>query len=323
MGYVSSFEARHWFSLCSDTGRINVSGNTEVFICCVNIQVVILHCGTNNHGNDPQQISEGIVKIVDELRRIFPSAFILVWVGISVWIYRIGWVPYYDYGNLMLWIHLLQGLLPRGEKPNPVCGRNKKVNEILKENLDGRSQVELICSGDILRLPDGLISRKDMYDYLHLTEQGYVKTFTPVLKRLQQILNALNWDSIGGCGFDGKIQNIIIWAYECPVDNIVDIDNDVNSFCFNLQNRAFIVGISRFIWWCIQNATMCVSMLKENKFCSYLVASVLEWHTELVLFSSSIMSSLTSIENVNFSFFENITLFETGFIAQLWYSVLL
>ncbi len=69
-----------------------------------------------------------------------------------------------------------------------MCNRNKDVNEILQENLKDRYSVEIICTGDILRQSDGRISNKDLYDYLHLTEQGYMKTFTPILERLNDIL---------------------------------------------------------------------------------------------------------------------------------------
>lgn len=81
-------------------------------------------------------------------------------------------------------------MLPRGELPNPVSNRNEVVNEILKKHLEDRPQVEVICSGDFLRQSNGIISRKDMYDYLHLTEQGYMKAFTPVFKKVKQILNS-------------------------------------------------------------------------------------------------------------------------------------
>lgn len=84
----------------------------------------------------------------------------------------------------------VQGLLPRGEYPNHLSDRNSKVNEIVKRNFDGSQSVEVICSGDILRQSNGRISRKDMYDFLHLTEQGYIKTFSPVLEKLQEIFKA-------------------------------------------------------------------------------------------------------------------------------------
>lgn len=68
--------------------------------------------------------------------------------------------------------------------------RNAEVNDELKKNLKDRPLLELICSGDTLRQPDGLLNVKDMYDFLHLTEQGYQKSFGPVLKRLKEILNS-------------------------------------------------------------------------------------------------------------------------------------
>lgn len=84
----------------------------------------------------------------------------------------------------------MQGLLPRGESPNKVWQRNDQVNEILQRNLEGRPLVEIICTGDRIIQADNQISDKDLYDFLHLTSQGYEKAFSPVLERLQTILNA-------------------------------------------------------------------------------------------------------------------------------------
>lgn len=85
-----------------------------------------------------------------------------------------------------------QGLLPRGEYPNKVSDRNTEVNDLLKKTTEGKPQLEFICSGDVLRQPDGLVNVKDMYDFLHLTEQGYLKSFEPVLKKLKELLNSCN-----------------------------------------------------------------------------------------------------------------------------------
>lgn len=84
----------------------------------------------------------------------------------------------------------MQGLLPRGEFPNKVWQRNDEVNEILQKNLEGRPLVEIICTGDRIIQPDNQISDKDLYDFLHLTSQGYVKAFSPVLEKLETILNS-------------------------------------------------------------------------------------------------------------------------------------
>lgn len=85
---------------------------------------------------------------------------------------------------------LLQGLLPRGERLNFLWEKNKEVNKILEERLKEKPLIEIINSGSSLEQPDGTISAKDMYDYLHLTQQGYIKSFTPVIERIKAILNA-------------------------------------------------------------------------------------------------------------------------------------
>lgn len=64
------------------------------------------------------------------------------------------------------------------------------MNEILQRNLEGRPLVEIICTNDRIIQADNQISDKDMYDFLHFTSQGYVKAFSPVLERLETILNA-------------------------------------------------------------------------------------------------------------------------------------
>lgn len=124
-------------------------------------KAIVLHIGTNCIGNTPEEISDGIIQVVDELHKIFPSAYLIIW-----------------------------GLLPRGEFPNLLRDRNIKVNEIILQHFNTHPMVEVICTGDTLLQSDDRINRKDMYDYLHLTEQGYVKTFTPVLKRLKEILKS-------------------------------------------------------------------------------------------------------------------------------------
>lgn len=90
--------------------------------------------------------------------------------------------------NRLIKISLLQGLLPRGEFPNMLRDRNTKVNEIISSRFNDHSAVEVICSGDSLLQSAEQVNRKDMYDYLHLTEQGYKKTFAPVLEKLKEIL---------------------------------------------------------------------------------------------------------------------------------------
>lgn len=46
----------------------------------------------------------------------------------------------------------------------------------------------MVNSDQDLLLPDGTIDHRDMYDYLHLTWQGYQKAFRPVYELLTSLL---------------------------------------------------------------------------------------------------------------------------------------
>jgi len=67
---------------------------------------------------------------------------------------------------------LLMGPLPRGETPSdPRRVYNKEVNKLLsREKFDERI---VYLDNGYLFLKDGIISRKMMYDFLHLTIEGY------------------------------------------------------------------------------------------------------------------------------------------------------
>jgi len=123
-------------------------------------KAVVLLVGTNNHGCTAEDVSEGILAIVDVIREKQPETEIVV-----------------------------LALLPRGEKPNLLRDRNSKVNEILLERVKSKDKTQLLNIDPGLVLPDGSISHHDLWDYLHLTKSGYEKCFEPVHELLSQILS--------------------------------------------------------------------------------------------------------------------------------------
>lgn len=84
--------------------------------------------------------------------------------------------------------NLIQSLLPRGHLVNPLRQRNAHVNELLAQKLTLMTRVQLVNTAPDFVLPDGTISHLDMYDYLHLTPNGYRKVFEPLHDLLLQLL---------------------------------------------------------------------------------------------------------------------------------------
>ena len=84
---------------------------------------------------------------------------------------------------------LLIGPLPRGETPSdPRRVYNKEVNKLLsRERFDERI---LYLDNGYLFLEDGIISRKMMYDFLHLTIEGYRHLSESVFGNLLVLLSS-------------------------------------------------------------------------------------------------------------------------------------
>lgn len=124
-------------------------------------KVVVLLVGTNNFGHTPKQICDGVMAIVDAIRQLQPQTFTIV-----------------------------MGLLPRGERPNPLRQRNETTNVLLSERLSGVARCQLLADYRyLMAAPDNRISAGDMADYLHLTPQGYAKVFEPVSELIVQLLS--------------------------------------------------------------------------------------------------------------------------------------
>ncbi|MEQ2218982.1 Platelet-activating factor acetylhydrolase IB subunit alpha2, partial [Xenoophorus captivus] len=80
------------------------------------------------------------------------------------------------------------GLLPRGERPNPLREKNAAVNRLLCSWLPRLGQALFLDVSSEFVHSDGAISSQDMFDYLHLTLTGYRTLAKPLSDLLLQIL---------------------------------------------------------------------------------------------------------------------------------------
>uniref|UniRef100_A0A1B6E6I7 SGNH hydrolase-type esterase domain-containing protein n=1 Tax=Clastoptera arizonana TaxID=38151 RepID=A0A1B6E6I7_9HEMI len=122
-------------------------------------KVVIVHVGTNNITNTSEEISEGIIKVMNTIRERFPDTYIV-----------------------------LTELLPRGQYPNPLREKNAAVNKLLRSRASGLPKVEIVSTDKGLIQQDGTISHHDMPDYLHLSDAGYRKSFEALHELILQLL---------------------------------------------------------------------------------------------------------------------------------------
>ncbi|KAI2562959.1 PAFAH1B2 isoform 6, partial [Pan troglodytes] len=121
--------------------------------------VIVVWVGTNNHENTAEEVAGGIEAIVQLINTRQPQAKIIV-----------------------------LGLLPRGEKPNPLRQKNAKVNQLLKVSLPKLANVQLLDTDGGFVHSDGAISCHDMFDFLHLTGGGYAKICKPLHELIMQLL---------------------------------------------------------------------------------------------------------------------------------------
>lgn len=122
-------------------------------------KIIVLWAGMFNHGHTAEQISGGIQAIVRCMQQRQPQAKVVV-----------------------------LGLLPRGKNPNPLRDRNKQVNELLAEAMPSMPNAMLLDVDPGFVHSDGTISHNDMYDYLHLSRQGYARICQPLHKTLLKLL---------------------------------------------------------------------------------------------------------------------------------------
>ncbi|EHB12874.1 Platelet-activating factor acetylhydrolase IB subunit beta [Heterocephalus glaber] len=83
---------------------------------------------------------------------------------------------------------MVLGLLPRGEKPNPLWQKNAKVNQFLKVFLLKVANVQLLHTDGGFMRSDGALSWHDMFDFLNLTGGGYAKICKPLHELIMQLL---------------------------------------------------------------------------------------------------------------------------------------
>ncbi|XP_076438691.1 platelet-activating factor acetylhydrolase IB subunit alpha2-like [Babylonia areolata] len=124
-------------------------------------KVIVLLIGTNNHDHSAEQVSEAIEKIVEVLTEKRPKAQLIV-----------------------------MGLLPRGEEPNPIRRKLAHINLKLEEKLCDLPNVTFLAVEPSLFYESGseTIGRQDMWDFVHLTKQGYQKMCEPLLEEIQSLL---------------------------------------------------------------------------------------------------------------------------------------
>ncbi|XP_051668506.1 platelet-activating factor acetylhydrolase IB subunit alpha2 isoform X1 [Manacus candei] len=122
-------------------------------------KVIVVWVGTNNHENTAEEVAGGIEAIVRLINTQQPQAKVIV-----------------------------LGLLPRGEKPNPLRQKNAKVNNLLKASLPKLPNVQLLDVDVGFVHSDGTISYHDMFDFLHLTGGGYAKVCKPLHELIMQLL---------------------------------------------------------------------------------------------------------------------------------------
>ncbi|XP_042874101.1 platelet-activating factor acetylhydrolase IB subunit alpha2-like [Penaeus japonicus] len=127
---------------------------------CIRPKAVVVLVGTNNHGHSAQEVAGGITEICHTIRDKQPKSYIIVLT-----------------------------LLPRGEKPNRLREKNGQINELMKEAVRDIDLCQVVNIDRDLVMPDGSIDHRDMYDYLHLTWQGYRRAFEPVFELLTQLLH--------------------------------------------------------------------------------------------------------------------------------------
>ncbi len=122
-------------------------------------KVAVIMIGTNNAGsNSPEEIAEGVTKIVEQIREKSPETKIL-----------------------------LLATFPRGADPSDEKRQvNEKSNHII-EKLADNDHIFYLDIGDAFLDDDGKLSKDIMPDLLHLSERGYTiwaESIEPTLAKL-------------------------------------------------------------------------------------------------------------------------------------------
>jgi lysophospholipase L1-like esterase len=108
-------------------------------------KLFVVMIGTNNmwaKDADPANAAAGVKAVIDLIKSKHPESKIL-----------------------------LMSLLPTGEKPNPGREMRKAVNELISKFAGGN--VQYMDIWDKYLNAEGMISKDDMHDFLHLAPKGY------------------------------------------------------------------------------------------------------------------------------------------------------
>jgi beta-glucosidase len=125
-------------------------------------RLIVLMIGTNNTqhgGHTPQQISNGIIAIVEELLARMPDTKILV-----------------------------LGIFPRGTSiDDPYRQNNEETNSLISRIADGR-RIFFKDIGHVFLNPDGSVNQELMADPVHLNTMGYQAWAEAIEDDISQIL---------------------------------------------------------------------------------------------------------------------------------------
>lgn len=108
-------------------------------------KLFVVMIGTNNmwaRDADPANAATGVKAVLDLIKSKHPESKIL-----------------------------LMSILPTGEKPNPGRDKRKAVNDLISKFAGGN--VEYVDIWDKYLNAEGMISKDDMHDHLHLAPKGY------------------------------------------------------------------------------------------------------------------------------------------------------
>ncbi|XP_040357460.2 platelet-activating factor acetylhydrolase IB subunit beta homolog isoform X1 [Ixodes scapularis] len=125
----------------------------------VGSKVVVLSVGCNNSGDSPEAVAEGVQACTEAIRKRLPNAQVVV-----------------------------LKLLPCGQKANARREQRLQVNNLLSRALKGQPGIQLVDLDPGFVRPDGTISHHDMFDFNHLSKQGYKAAFEPLAELLAQLL---------------------------------------------------------------------------------------------------------------------------------------
>lgn len=123
-------------------------------------KVIVIMIGNHNVSHSAEEVANGILCIAEKTKLKQPHASVII-----------------------------MGLLPCGRDPNKRRTKHEQINKLLNDAFKHQSGISFLNPDwDCFIQPDGTISHRDMFDYMHLTENGYVKLCDPLIEELQNSL---------------------------------------------------------------------------------------------------------------------------------------